>query len=98
MPHAVRRITDMTKFSGPNQLIDRLTWQLKNSGMSGDTRQTALDILKARGHVDDKGNLTPAGAARDAMTAEERALDRAKKAGRTGPLKYHPQTNRVTRR
>ena len=88
----------MTQFSGPNQLIDRLSWHLKNSGMVGDTRQAALDILKSRGHVDDKGNLTEAGRARDAMTAEERAMDRAKKAGRTGPLKYHPQTNRVTRR
>jgi hypothetical protein len=88
----------MTKFSGSNQLIDRLAWQLENSGMGGDTRQAALDILKSRGHVDDKGNLTEAGRARDAMTAEERALDRAKKAGRTGPLKYSPSTNRVTRR
>lgn len=88
----------MNKFSGPHQLIDRLTWQLKNAGMTGDVRQTALDILKSRGHVDAEGNLTEAGKARDAMTAEERALDRAKRAGRTGPLKYNPQTNRVTRR
>ena len=100
MAPAVRRITNptMTQCSGTNQLIDRLAWQLKNSGMGGDVRQAALDILKSRGHVDEKGNLTEAGRARDAMTAEERALDRAKKAGRTGPLKYHPQTNRVTRR
>lgn len=88
----------MTKFSGAHQLIDRLTWQLKNSGMTGDARQAALDILKSRGHVDDKGNLTEAGRARDAMTAEERALDRAKRAGRSGPLTYNPKTNRVTRR
>lgn len=88
----------MTNFSGSNQLIDRLTWQLKNSGMTGDVRQAALDILKSRGHVDDKGNLTEKGRARDAMTAEERALDRAKRAGRSGPLTYNPQTNRVTRR
>lgn len=88
----------MTQFSGPNQLIDRLTWQLKSSGMTGDVRQAALDILKSRGHVDADGNLTEKGRARDAMTAEQRALDRAKRAGRTGPLTYNPQTNRVTRR
>jgi hypothetical protein len=88
----------MSEFSGTNQLIDRLSWQLKNAGMTGDVRQAALDILKSRGHIDAKGNLTEAGKARDAMTAEERALDRAKRAGRTGPLTYNPQTNRVTRR
>jgi hypothetical protein len=88
----------MTDFSGANQLIDRLTWQLKNSGMTGDVRQAALDILKSRGHVNDKGELTEAGKARNAMTAKERALDRAKRAGRTGSLTYNPQTNRVTRR
>lgn len=88
----------MTNFSGANQLIDRLTWQLKNAGMTGDVRQAALDILKSRGQMDAEGNLTDAGKARNAMTAEERALDRAKRAGRTGPLTYNPQTNRVTRR
>lgn len=88
----------MSEFSGANQLIDRLSWQLKNAGMTGDVRQAALDILKSRGHIDAKGNLTEAGKARDAMTAEERAFDRAKRAGRTGPLTYNPQTNRVTRR
>lgn len=88
----------MSEFSGTNQLIDRLSWQLKNAGMTGDVRQAALDILKSRGHIDAKGNLTEAGKARDAMTAEERALDRAKRAGRTGSLTYNPQTNRVTRR
>lgn len=88
----------MTNFSGPNQLIDRLTLQLKNAGMTGDVRQAAIDILKSRGHVNDKGELTETGRARDAMTAEERALDRAKRAGRTGSLVYNPQTNRVTRR
>lgn len=88
----------MTNFSGANQLIDRLTWQLKNAGMTGDVRQAALDILKSRGQVNAEGNLTDTGKARNAMTAEERALDRAKRAGRTGPLTYNPQTNRVTRR
>lgn len=78
---------------GKNMLIDRLTAQV-------GSRDMALDILKKRGHVNDKGELTAAGKARDAMTAEERALDRAAK--RTSKPKsaftYNPKTNRATRR
>jgi hypothetical protein len=79
------------KFMGRGQLIDRLSEQM-------GSRDAALDVLRARGHVDEKGNLTDAGRARDAMTAEERALDRASK--RTGNpasrFKYDPATNRAT--
>jgi hypothetical protein len=79
------------KFMGRNQLIDRLSAQM-------GSKEAALDILRARGHVDEFGNLTEAGRARDAMTAEERALDRAKT--RTGKpvssFKYDPATNRAT--
>lgn len=88
-----RRTTDMAtqKFMGRNQLIDRLSAQM-------GSKEAALDILRARGHVDEFGNLTEAGRARDAMTAEERALDRAKT--RTGKpvssFKYDPATNRAT--
>jgi len=91
-------MANTTDFLGKNQLIDRLSAQLKANGMTGDTRVAALDILKRRGHVDDKGTLTAAGRARDGMTAEERALDRAKRNGQSGSLKYDPQTNRATRR
>jgi len=81
------------KFMGKNQLIDRLSAQI-------GSRETALEVLKKRGHVDDKGNLTAAGKKRDAMTAEERALDRA--STRTGKkptaFKYDPKTNTATLR
>jgi len=79
------------KFLGRNSLIDRLAAQV------GD-RDMAIAILRDRGHVDAKGNLTAAGRARDAMTAEERAKDRA--ATRTGrsasSFTYNPKTNRAT--
>lgn len=78
---------------GKNQLIDRLAAQM-------NSREAAIDVLKKRGHVDAQGNLTAEGKRRDAMTAEERALDRAKK--RTGKpvsaFKYDPKTNRATLR
>lgn len=76
------------KFMGKGQLIDRLSAQV-------GSRDMALAILKDRGHVDDKGNLTAAGRVRDAMTAEQRAKDRASK--RTGKppsaFSYNPKTN-----
>jgi hypothetical protein len=79
------------KFMGANQLLDRLTAQI------GD-RDLAIRKLRERGHMETYSlNLTAAGRARDAMTAEERALDRA--ARRTGkPLTaftYNPSTNTV---
>jgi hypothetical protein len=81
------------KFMGKNQLIDRLTAQI-------GSRDTALEVLRKRGHVDDKGNLTAAGKRRDAMTAEERALDRASQrtGKKTSAFKYDPSTNRATLR
>jgi len=81
------------KFMGRNQLIDRLSAQM-------GSREAALDVLKKRGHVDAKGNLTAEGKRRDAMTAEERALDRARtRTGKpTSAFKYNPATNRATLR
>lgn len=80
------------KFMGKNQLIDRLAAQVGN-------RDMAVKILKNRGHLAEDGKtLTAAGMKRDAMTAEERAKDRASK--RTGEsakaFKYDPKTNRAT--
>jgi hypothetical protein len=83
-----------TKFMGKNQLIDRLTAQV-------GSRELALGILEKRGHVyPGTDRLTPAGAARDKMTAEERAKDRASKASGTptSKLTYNPRTNRATKR
>lgn len=81
------------KFMGAGQLVDRLTAQV------GD-RDTALKILKSRGQMDESGNLTAAGEARNAMTAEERAIDRASKQEHRAPkaFKYNPKTNRATLR
>lgn len=76
---------------GRGQLIDRLTAQV-------GSRAKALAILKRRGQVNDDGKLTDKGKARDRMTAEERAKDRAsKKSGKkTSSYKYNPRTNRAT--
>ena len=58
------------KFMGRGQLINRLTAQV------GD-RATAIKILQNRGHLKADGRtLTEEGKKRDAMTAEERSIDR----------------------
>lgn len=80
------------KFMGQNQLIDRLAAQV------GD-RDSAIKILQDRGHLKADGKtFTAEGAKRNMMTAEERAIDRAKK--RSGnpksAYKYNPKTNRAT--
>ena len=79
------------KFMGRNQLVDRLAAQVGN-------KDTAIAILKQRGHMKDDGTLTAAGQKRNMMTAEERAKDRAvKRTGRpTKDFKYTAQTNRAT--
>jgi hypothetical protein len=81
------------KHMGRNQLIDRLSAQV-------GSKAKALLILKRRGDVDDKGQLTPKGQSRDRMTAAERAIDRAKKvSGKPASrYKYNPKTNRATLR
>lgn len=79
------------KFMDKGQLIDRLTAQV------GD-RDKALAILTERGQYDPKtGKLTAAGEKRNAMTAEERAKDRASKASGkpASAFKYDPRTNRA---
>lgn len=80
------------KFMGKGQLVDRLSAQVGNRGM-------AVNILKKRGHLKADGKtLTAAGKKRDAMTAEERAKDRAsKRLGKPkNQFKYNPKTNRAT--
>ena len=80
------------KHLGANSLVDRLTAQL-------GSRDKAIAMPRARGHMEpDSEQLTPAGRKRDAMTAAERAKDRAAKAsGRSpGAYKYDPRTNRAT--
>jgi hypothetical protein len=81
------------KFMGKGQLLDRLTAQV------GD-RKLAIGILQKRGDLKADGKTyTEKGMKRNAMTAEERAKDRASK--RTGlpasKFSYNPKTNNVKR-
>jgi len=73
-------------FSGRNQLIDRLTYQM-------GSRRAAVTVLKQRGHLDQDENLTPEGARRDNMTAEERSKDRNPNPSYL--LSYSANTNRA---
>jgi len=92
---AGRRITNMAtqKFMGKNQLVDRLATQV-------GSKEAAMSILQKRGHVDAQGNLTEAGKVRDAMTAQERAIDRESTRSGNKPTayKYDSRTNRATLR
>lgn len=87
-----------TDFMGRNLLVERLSAQLRANGMTGDTRAAATELLKRRGQMDDKGKLTAVGQTRNAMTAEERAIDRAKRTAPDAQYVYNPNTNRATRR
>ena len=76
---------------GRGQLLERLTAQV------GD-RKLAIGILQKRGHLKADGkSYTKEGMKRNAMTAEERAKDRAsKQTGRSADsFKYNPITNSV---
>lgn len=79
------------KHMGRGEIIDRLAAQV-------GSKQLALSILRKRGHVDENGDLTKAGKARDKMTAKERAIDRASKTSgnKASRYKYDPKTNRAT--
>lgn len=80
------------KFIGRGQLLERLTAQV------GD-RKLAIGILQKRGHLKADGKTyTKEGMRRNAMTAEERAKDRAaKQTGKSvNDFEYNPKTNRTT--
>ena len=77
------------KYMGRGQLINRLTAQV------GD-RKLAIGILQKRGYLKADGKtLTKEGMRRNAMTAEERAKDRASKKTGLPPNRftYNPITN-----
>ena len=76
------------KHMGRYDLIDRLAAQVGN-------KDTAIEILKKRGHLNKEGSYTAEGMKRNAMTAEERAKDRAsKKTGKPqSAFKYNSKTN-----
>jgi len=82
------------KFMGRGKLLERLTAQVGDEGL-------AIAILKKRGHLKADGKTyTQAGIKRNAMTAEERAKDRASQ--KTGvsvkEFKYNPATNTAKRK
>lgn len=81
------------KFLGRHQIVDRLTAQV------GD-RDLAIGILIKNGLMTEDGKLTAKGKARNAMTAEERAVDRAvARSGKShADYVYDPRTNRATLR
>jgi hypothetical protein len=82
------------KHMGRNELVDRLAAQVGN-------RDTAIGLLRKRGMMhEDSETLTEKGQARNAMTAEERAKDRAAKQSGAKPsaFKYNPRTNRATKK
>jgi len=80
------------KHTGANELIDRLATQV-------GSRDLAIGLLRKRGQMEqDSETLTEAGRARNAMTASERAKDRAAKlSGRpASQYSYNVKTNRAT--
>jgi hypothetical protein len=82
------------KFMGKNQLIDRLSAQV-------GSKSAALTILKKRGQLKADGKtLTAEGKKRNAMTAEERAKDRASKQQKVpaSDFTYNPKTNTARRK
>jgi hypothetical protein len=82
-----------TKYMGRGQLVDRLAAQVGG-------RSKAIGILIKRGHLTPDGkSLTQEGIKRNAMSAEERAKDRAaKKYGLPADsFIYIPETNSVKR-
>lgn len=81
------------KHMGRGELVDRLAAQTGSKGM-------AVALLKKRGHMDAKGNLTSKGKERDRMTAGERAKDRAAKesGGKSSDYAYNAKTNTAKRK
>lgn len=79
------------KHMGRNSLVDRLAAQVRSKSF-------AIALLKKRGDLTPSGELTAKGRARDKMTAEERAIDRAsKESGRpSSDYTYDSTTNRAT--
>jgi hypothetical protein len=79
------------KHMGRNSLVDRLAAQVRSKSF-------AIALLKKRGDLTASGELTAKGRARDKMTAEERAINRAsKESGRpSSDYTYDPTTNRAT--
>jgi hypothetical protein len=80
-------------------LLKRLTRQLASKGVKGAANM-ASGLLKKRGHMDDKGNLTAKGKARQALGKAGRAKSRAAKysGSRAANYKYNSRTNRAVKK
>lgn len=76
---------------GSGELVNRLTAQV-------GSKSFAISLLKKRGDMTASGDLTVKGKSRNAMTAEERATDRAsKESGKPkSSYTYDSRTNRST--
>ena len=82
------------KAMGKGRLVDRLTAQV-------GSRSLAINILKKRGDIKADGKtLTEHGKKRNAMTAEQRAKDRASKETGLPPgsFIYNASTNRTKKK
>jgi hypothetical protein len=82
----------MQKHTGRGDLVDRLASQV-------GSRDLAIELLRKRGQMEaGSETLTAAGEARNKMTAEERAKDRAAKLSGKPASKYNysVKTNRAT--
>jgi hypothetical protein len=79
------------KFMGANEMLKRL-------GAQTGSEEMAKALLVKRGQMTESGAWTKEGAKRNAMTAEERAIDRASTASGNAKSKYvyNPGTNRAT--
>lgn len=82
-------------------LLERLTAQMSTQkNPVKDPEAAAKAVLIARGHMNEDGSYTKQGEARNNMTAEERAKDRASK--KTGApassFGYNPKTNTARKR
>jgi len=71
-------------FMGTGELIPRLMAQVGSASFG-------MALAKKNGFINTDGSMSDLGMARNGMTAEQRAIDRA---GGTGI--YNPTTNRVT--
>ena len=78
-------------------LVERFARQLAAKGIK-DAKSMAIALLKKRGHLNDKGELTAEGKKRQAMGDSGRAKDRASKASGHKPsdYKYDKKTNSAT--
>jgi hypothetical protein len=79
------------RFMGGGELVNRLAAQV-------GSKSFAISLLKKRGDMTASGYLTAKGESRNAMTAEERATDRAsKESGKPkSSYTYDSKTNRST--